>query len=269
MHDWVVQTVYLAHLVIMALTGALLATAAAATTAAAAAAAAAPPPPACQTRSGQKSAVRAPPRARRAAMTAAGAGAAAAAAAAPRLAAAAASLRRTWAVCREPLMLVGAPYKCGMVELSYAVHWALSYGAGHPEQWCMTIGGALQAATQSRPCSMAALGVLSAACHSVSGGRGVEREAGRGKSGARGRGPVSAVRHPPNAMHSPAGGPSFAGRRTSPREVRPCGRPSRAEATQIKICVVEKPRYPPNPRTPRILAPLATPRGCTPKPDPD
>ncbi|EFJ53257.1 hypothetical protein VOLCADRAFT_86357 [Volvox carteri f. nagariensis] len=95
------------------------------------------------------------------------AAAASVAAGATPAAAATALLQRTWAAYREPLMLAGAPYKCGIVVLSHAVHWALRHGSVRPWHWRMTGAGGLGVATHTRPWTMAALAVASAACHRV------------------------------------------------------------------------------------------------------
>ncbi|KXZ41950.1 hypothetical protein GPECTOR_236g554 [Gonium pectorale] len=162
------------HLSIIALTAGLLAATSAGLLAA--------PPPASDGRRRQV--------AQSAAWGAAGApGSAAAtagAAACARAAAVAAAwglLATYWAV-REPLILFGAPYKCGVLQIAGALMWrqlrqrAAAYcgpaGAAtcpslrpQPDWWRLTVAARMTDVMRAAPLAMAALAVAAAHCHAV------------------------------------------------------------------------------------------------------
>lgn len=83
-------------------------------------------------------------------------------------AAATALIRRAWAVIREPLFLIGSPYKCGLVELSISLCFALRQGCIDAERWRALAPGTMGVAARARPWSVAAFAVLNATCHRVS-----------------------------------------------------------------------------------------------------
>ncbi|GIL85516.1 hypothetical protein Vretimale_13363 [Volvox reticuliferus] len=156
MEDWVVLLWYGTHLTVIFFTGTLLVGGALTVVTQLA-----PPPPATAVGTGGITAPGKHPHVVNAIATATAAAVASVATIAT------ARMRRAWAAYREPLMLMSAPYKCGMAQLLYGIAWVLYYGSTRSEKWYVTYVGALEVATQSRPWVFVIVALGSAACHKV------------------------------------------------------------------------------------------------------
>ncbi|KAG2502184.1 hypothetical protein HYH03_000671 [Edaphochlamys debaryana] len=83
------------------------------------------------------------------------------------LSAAARVLRQQWMTYRDALLVVVAPYKCGVTEVGAALVQAVRNGGFRSGSWRLSFGAGLATAHTTAPLAMAALGVLAIECHKV------------------------------------------------------------------------------------------------------